>query len=314
MSEQSAKPYLVRAICEWCADNGLTPYLAVQGEAQTRVPAAFVKNGEIVLNVSATATRKLTIDNQWIQFTARFNGSSQEVAVPIGAVIGIFAKETGYGFSFTAPDDPVAALASSTAPREGDMSPRIGETAAQASVASAGRQVALCARTARRSDCQARAGSEDRGERALQFPHAGIAQLVEQRFCKPLVVGSIPTAGTSLCHRIPATAATATSKTSRGTGGAGAIATSPEHLCAAGRCHRTLPSTPRPATRHRSRAYECRICEASRSDARQSVLSGNNPGIQRDASAAGKARRSGARVLSDVSTPCSRSPETTRRA
>jgi stringent starvation protein B len=118
MSEQSAKPYLVRAICEWCADNGLTPYLAVRVNPQTRVPAAFVKNGEIVLNVSATATRKLTIDNQWIQFTARFNGSSQEVSVPIGAVIGIFAKETGYGFSFTAPDDPVAALAGSTAPRD----------------------------------------------------------------------------------------------------------------------------------------------------------------------------------------------------
>ena len=128
MSEQSAKPYLVRAICEWCADNGLTPYLAVRVNPQTRVPAAFVKNGEIVLNVSATATRKLTIDNQWIQFTARFNGSSQEVAVPIGAVIGIFAKETGYGFSFTAPDDPVAALASSTAPRDDDMAPRIGES------------------------------------------------------------------------------------------------------------------------------------------------------------------------------------------
>ena len=119
MSEQSAKPYLVRAICEWCADNGLTPYLAVRVNPQTRVPSAFVKNGEIVLNVSATATRKLTIDNQWIQFTARFNGSSQEVSVPIGAVIGIFAKETGYGFSFTAPDDPVAALAASTAPRDG---------------------------------------------------------------------------------------------------------------------------------------------------------------------------------------------------
>ena len=128
MSEQSAKPYLVRAICEWCADNGLTPYLAVRVNPQTRVPAAFVKNGEIVLNVSATATRKLTIDNQWIQFTARFNGSSQEVAVPIGAVIGIFAKETGYGFSFTAPDDPVAALASSSgAPRDADVGPRIGE-------------------------------------------------------------------------------------------------------------------------------------------------------------------------------------------
>ena len=79
MSEQSAKPYLIRAICEWCADNALTPYLAVKVNEQTRVPAAFVKNGEIVLNVSATATRKLTIDNEWIQFTARFNGASQEV-------------------------------------------------------------------------------------------------------------------------------------------------------------------------------------------------------------------------------------------
>ena len=126
MSEQSAKPYLVRAICEWCADNGLTPYLAVRVNLQTRVPAAFVKNGEIVLNVSPTATRKLTIDNQWIQFTARFNGSSQEVSVPIGAVIGIFAKETGYGFSFSAPDDPVAALASGGTSRDLDA-PRIGE-------------------------------------------------------------------------------------------------------------------------------------------------------------------------------------------
>src|SRR5689334_5356939 len=127
MSEQSAKPYLVRAICEWCADNGLTPYLAVRVNPQTRVPAAFVKNGEIVLNVSPTATRKLTIDNQWIQFTARFNGSSQEVAVPIGAVIGIFAKETGYGFSYSAPDDPVAALASSRGQRDVDAPSKLGD-------------------------------------------------------------------------------------------------------------------------------------------------------------------------------------------
>ena len=157
MSEQSAKPYLVRAICEWCADNGLTPYLAVRVNPQTRVPAAFVKNGEIVLNVSATATRKLTIDNQWIQFTARFNGSSQEVAVPIGAVIGIFAKETGYGFSFTAPDDPVAALASSSGAarrRPGGADDRI---AAQASVAPASRQVSLRrAQSARRIDSRVR--------------------------------------------------------------------------------------------------------------------------------------------------------------
>jgi stringent starvation protein B len=118
MSEQSAKPYLVRAICEWCADNGLTPYLAVRVNGQTRVPAAYVKNGEIVLNVSASATRRLTIDNEWIQFSARFNGASQEVAVPMSAVAGIFAKETGYGFAFSVASDPVASLTAATAPRD----------------------------------------------------------------------------------------------------------------------------------------------------------------------------------------------------
>jgi len=88
----------------------------VKVNEQTRVPAAYVKNGEIVLNVSHAATRKLTIDNDWIQFTARFNGQSQEVAVPLASVAGIFAKETGYGFAFTVAQDPVASLAAATAP------------------------------------------------------------------------------------------------------------------------------------------------------------------------------------------------------
>lgn len=118
MSEQSAKPYLIRAICEWCADNGLTPYLAVKVNAQTRVPAAYVKNGEIMLNISRGATRRLTVDNDWVQFTARFNGASQEVAVPMAAVAGIFAKESGYGFAFTVASDPVASLDAATAPTQ----------------------------------------------------------------------------------------------------------------------------------------------------------------------------------------------------
>jgi stringent starvation protein B len=118
MSEQSAKPYLIRAICEWCADNGLTPYLAVKVNAQTRVPTAYVKNGEIVLNISSGATRKLTIDNARVQFTARFNGVSQEVSVPTAAISGIFAKETGYGFAFAVTTDPVASLEAATAPTE----------------------------------------------------------------------------------------------------------------------------------------------------------------------------------------------------
>jgi stringent starvation protein B len=116
MSEQSAKPYLVRAICEWCADNGLTPYIAVKVNGQTRVPMSFVKNGEIVLNISRGATRRLTIDNEWVQFTARFSGTSQEVSVPVGAIAGVFAKESGYGFAFTVPTDPVSSLHAATAP------------------------------------------------------------------------------------------------------------------------------------------------------------------------------------------------------
>ena len=118
MSEQSAKPYLIRAICEWCADNSLTPYLAVKVDRQTRVPAAYVKNGEIVLNISAGATRRLTVDNERVQFTARFSGVSQEVSVPMAAVSGIFAKETGYGFAFAMGADPAASLDAATAPAE----------------------------------------------------------------------------------------------------------------------------------------------------------------------------------------------------
>jgi stringent starvation protein B len=118
MSEQSAKPYLIRAICEWCADNNLTPYLAVKVDKQTRVPASYVKNGEIVLNVSAGATRRLTIDNDRVQFSARFNGVSQEVSVPTSAVSGIFAKETGYGFAFAVAADPVASLDAATTPTD----------------------------------------------------------------------------------------------------------------------------------------------------------------------------------------------------
>jgi stringent starvation protein B len=84
--------------------------------AETRVPAAYVKNGEIVLNVSASATRRLTIDNHGVRFSARFSGASQEVSVPMSAVVGVFAKETGYGFAFASTRDPVASLASATAP------------------------------------------------------------------------------------------------------------------------------------------------------------------------------------------------------
>lgn len=100
MFEPSTKPYLIRAIYEWCVDQGYTPYLAVQVDARTRVPMEYVKNGQIVLNISYTATHKLKIDNDFIRFAARFNGVSRELEIPIEAVSGIFSKETGQGLFF----------------------------------------------------------------------------------------------------------------------------------------------------------------------------------------------------------------------
>jgi len=100
MAERSTKPYLIRAIHEWCSDSGFTPYLSVQVDANTRVPAEHVKNGEIVLNVAHDATHRLTIGNEVIQFTARFGGVSRECSVPIEAVSGIFARENGQGMYF----------------------------------------------------------------------------------------------------------------------------------------------------------------------------------------------------------------------
>jgi stringent starvation protein B len=108
----STTPYLLRAIWEWCVDNGLTPYIAVKVDGETRVPLEHVRNGEIVLNISSDATRNLKIGNELIQFSARFNGASREVSVPVVSVVGIFAKENGQGMAFHSPgaDAPVVAL------------------------------------------------------------------------------------------------------------------------------------------------------------------------------------------------------------
>jgi stringent starvation protein B len=100
MAERSTKPYLIRAIHEWCSDSGLTPYISVQVNAATRVPTEHVKNGEIVLNLGHDATHRLTIGNDHIQFAARFNGVSRECSIPIEAVTGIFAKENSQGLFF----------------------------------------------------------------------------------------------------------------------------------------------------------------------------------------------------------------------
>lgn len=100
MSDLSTRPYLIRAIHEWCVDSGLTPYLAVRVNDRTEVPVAYVKDGEIVLNLSAGAVRNMELGNDWITCSGRFGGSSFDLIVPVDAVIGIFAKETGQGLVF----------------------------------------------------------------------------------------------------------------------------------------------------------------------------------------------------------------------
>ncbi len=109
MSVASTKPYLIRAIYEWCCDNGLTPYLAVKVDERTRVPVAYVKDGEIVLNIGPEAVRNLHMGNDDITCGGRFGGVPHEILVPIGAVVGIFAKETGQGLVFQGQESMSAA-------------------------------------------------------------------------------------------------------------------------------------------------------------------------------------------------------------
>ncbi len=115
MSELSTKPYLIRAIYEWCADTTYTPYLNVKVDQNVRVPMEYVKNGEIVLSVSQQATRNLTIGNDLIQFSARFNGVSREISIPIYAVQAIFARENGRGVFFE-PESPPESFNDSATP------------------------------------------------------------------------------------------------------------------------------------------------------------------------------------------------------
>ena len=112
MSDISTKPYMLRAIYEWCTDSGFTPYLAVKVDASTTVPMEYVKKGEIVLNISFGATSGLKMENDAIRFNARFGGVSREIYVPVQNVLAIYANENGQGMAFevgaTATETPAA--------------------------------------------------------------------------------------------------------------------------------------------------------------------------------------------------------------
>ncbi len=100
LDSTSTRPYLIRALYDWCTDNGLTPYVAVAVDETVQVPREYVKNNEIVLNISFDATSSLKLGNDFIEFKARFAGSAREIMVPIARVIAIYARENGQGMAF----------------------------------------------------------------------------------------------------------------------------------------------------------------------------------------------------------------------
>jgi len=114
----STRPYLIRAIHEWCSDNGYTPHITVAVDASVQVPMEYVKDGEIVLNIGVTATTGLQLGNDYISFKARFGGVAREIMLPVDQVIAVFARENGQGMAFpkiskpdpapVAPPQPVA--------------------------------------------------------------------------------------------------------------------------------------------------------------------------------------------------------------
>ena len=105
----SSRPYLLRAVYEWIADNDLTPQIVVDAQRErVQVPSAYVREGKIVLNVSPSAVRGLELGNEWVEFSARFDGTAFDVVVPVDAVLAIMARENGTGMSFPEPrrDEP----------------------------------------------------------------------------------------------------------------------------------------------------------------------------------------------------------------
>jgi stringent starvation protein B len=102
-SPSSTRPYLLRALYEWCTDNGYTPYIAAYVDDTVQVPREHVKNNEIVLNISMDATSSLKLGNEFVEFKARFSGTAREIMVPIDRVIAIYARENGQGMAFPMP-------------------------------------------------------------------------------------------------------------------------------------------------------------------------------------------------------------------
>ena len=107
LESPSTRPYLIRAMYEWCTDHSFTPYVAVKVDGSVQVPREFVQGGEIVLNISFDATSSLQLGNEFIEFKARFGGKPRDIMVPINRVMAIYARENGQGMSFPVSDSPL---------------------------------------------------------------------------------------------------------------------------------------------------------------------------------------------------------------
>ena len=123
MELPSTKPYLLRAIWEWCCDNGFTPYIAVQVDERTRVPREFVRDDQIVLNLGPTATNKLQIGNEYVEFQARFGGVARDLSIPVGQVTAIYARENGAGMAFEVGSDGAMTDEALVAATEAELPP-----------------------------------------------------------------------------------------------------------------------------------------------------------------------------------------------
>jgi stringent starvation protein B len=119
----STKPYMLRAIHEWCCDNGFTPYISVLADGRAKVPREFVRDGQIVLNIGYDATGHLALVNEGITFQARFGGVARDISVPIGNVLAIYAKENGAGMAFEPESEAVAGEPDAPASSESDPPP-----------------------------------------------------------------------------------------------------------------------------------------------------------------------------------------------
>ena len=123
----STRPYLIRALYEWCSENGFTPYVAVKVDHSVQVPREYVQGGEIVLNVSMDATSSLKLGNDFIEFKARFGGKPRDIMVPIHRVMAIYARENGQGMAFPVSDDETPATVLSAVGAASDASSDDGD-------------------------------------------------------------------------------------------------------------------------------------------------------------------------------------------